>query len=161
MFQAPGKLFAKREQTRLLCMRRRKQRIWKGALAGLAGGVAGALAMNEFQNWWSRLQKSRSSRQKGEPARVKAAQTIVEKALHRRLPDQQNGVAGEIVHYAFGTLNGALYGAVAERAPGAAIWGGALYGAALFLLADETLVPLLGSSRGPNQYPLSRHAYAL
>ena len=35
------------------------------------------------------------------------------------------------------------------------------FGAAFWLLADETAVPLLGLSKGPTEYPLSTYAYAL
>ena len=139
-------------------MTRRTKRILKGAVAGLAGGLAGTLAMTEFQNWWSRMNKNRSGNQR-EPATVKAARTIIEKGLHRRLPDKRKDVAGEILHYTFGSLNGAVYGALAERTPRASAFGGTLFGATLFLLVDETLVPMLGWSKPPNKYPLSSHVY--
>ena len=35
------------------------------------------------------------------------------------------------------------------------------FGAAFWLLADEISVPLLGLSKGPTEYPVSTHAYAL
>ena len=35
------------------------------------------------------------------------------------------------------------------------------FGAAFWLLADEISVPLLGFSKGPTEYPVSTHAYAL
>ena len=155
-----GFLFAQRERKHLPGMTRRTKRILKGAVAGLAGGLAGSFAMNEFQSWWSKINKSQSGNHSG-PATVKAAETIAEKALHRRIPGQRKNLAGEIVHYAFGTLNGAVYGALAEREPRASAFGGTLFGAALFLVADETLVPMLGWSQPPNKYPLSSHVYGL
>ncbi len=105
--------------------------------------------------------KDQKSERREEPATIKAARAIVEKGLHRKLPDKRKELAGEIVHYAFGTLNGAIYGALAERKPMASSLGGALFGAALFLLADETLVPALGWSRPPNKAPASSHLYGL
>ncbi len=142
-------------------MTRRKRQIWKGALAGLAGGLAGSFAMNEFQALLSKAEGKQNNKHRSEPATVKAARAIAEKALHRRLPVAQKDRAGELVHYAFGTLNGAIYGALAERAPVACTCAGLLFGAALFLVADEGLVPLLKFSRPPNQYPVSSHVYAL
>jgi putative membrane protein len=35
------------------------------------------------------------------------------------------------------------------------------FGAAFWLLADEVSVPLLGLSKGPTEYPVSTHVYAL
>ena len=144
----------------LFCMTRRKKQIWKGALAGLVGGLAGSFAMNEFQAVWSKAAGKQSNNHPAEPATVKAARMIVEKGLHRRLPESQKGRAGELVHYAFGTLSGAIYGALSERAPLACACAGTLFGAALFALVDEGLVPLVGLSGPPNQYPLSSHVYA-
>lgn len=141
-------------------MTRKTKRILKGALAGMAGGLAGSLAMVEFQSWWSKM-SHQNSNSSGEPATVKAARAISEKALHRRLPDRQKNAAGELVHYAFGTLNGAAYGALAELSPRVRAGGGALFGAVLFAAADEALVPMLGWSRGPWRYPASSHLYGL
>ena len=142
-------------------MSRRSKSIWKGALAGLAGGLAGSLAMEEFQSWWSKANRNGNSQRHEEPATVKAARAIAEKALHRKLPDRRKDLAGEIVHYAFGTLNGAVYGALAERSRRATTYRGTLFGAALFVLVDELMVPLLGWSRAPQKYPLSSHLYGL
>jgi Protein of unknown function (DUF1440) len=142
-------------------MTRKTKRILKGAVAGLAGGLAGTLAMTEFQGWWSKTAKKQGSSSREEPATVKAARVIVEKTLHRRLPDKEKKLAGEIVHYAFGTLNGAVYGALAENSRVPGIARGVLFGAILFAVVDEGLVPLLGFSRGPTKYPLSSHLYAL
>jgi uncharacterized membrane protein YagU involved in acid resistance len=38
---------------------------------------------------------------------------------------------------------------------------GSAYGAAVWLVGDEAVVPLLGLSKPPSQYPASTHAYAL
>ena len=35
------------------------------------------------------------------------------------------------------------------------------YGAAVWLIGDEAVVPLLGLSKPPSQYPASTHVYAL
>ena len=32
----------------------RKQELWKGLVAGSAAGLAGAIAMTQFQNLWSK-----------------------------------------------------------------------------------------------------------
>lgn len=144
-------------------MTRKTKRILKGAVAGLAGGLAGTYAMTEFQEWWSKASNKRNSAgsRSSEPATVKAAELISEKILHRRLLNRDKDRAGELVHYAFGTLNGAAYGALAEKSPIARAAGGTLFGAVLFVVADETLAPLLRFSRPPHKYPLRSHLYGL
>ena len=113
--------------------------------------------MNEFQSIWSGASNKRSSN--SEPATVKAARTISEKALRHPLRDREKNRAGELVHYAFGTLNGAAYGALAEVSPLARACAGTLFGAALFVVADEILVPALGWSKSPAKYPWTTHVY--
>ena len=65
------------------------------------------------------------------------------------------------MHYAFGVTTGALYGATVELLPGAASGAGLPFGALVWLTADEGLVPLLGLSKTPAQYPPQIHLYAL
>lgn len=68
---------------------------------------------------------------------------------------------GTAVHYAFSGTIGASYAMVAERLPMVRAGYGTAYGSAVWLLADETIMPLLGLSRGPRQLPAGVHAYAL
>jgi uncharacterized membrane protein YagU involved in acid resistance len=77
------------------------------------------------------------------------------------LTKSEKKVAGPAVHYALGTSVGALYGAVAELAPEVSAGVGLPFGAAFWLVADETAVPLLGLSKAPTEYPLGTHVYAL
>jgi uncharacterized membrane protein YagU involved in acid resistance len=56
---------------------------------------------------------------------------------------------------------GTLYGALAAVLPAATSGFGTAFGTALFALADETAVPVLGLSKPPTEYPLSSHAKAL
>jgi putative membrane protein len=65
------------------------------------------------------------------------------------------------VHYAFGAVMGAVYGAVAEVAPPVKSLAGLPYGAALFVGADEIALPAFGLSKKPTQYPPSRHLSGL
>jgi uncharacterized membrane protein YagU involved in acid resistance len=91
---------------------------------------------------------------------VKAAVKVAQLA-GLKLEDDQKSIGGEIAHYAMGAVSGAAYGVMAEMAPGLS-WGfGSVFGAALWLIADETAVPLLKLSKGPGEYPVSSHAYAL
>jgi uncharacterized membrane protein YagU involved in acid resistance len=54
---------------------------------------------------------------------------------------------GPIVHYAFGALMGAVYGAIAEEMPAITAGFGTAFGAALFTGADLVAVPALNLSQ--------------
>ena len=160
-------------------MREDNGSIWKGIVAGLAGGLVASWTMNQFQAAWTRLaentekphgaqsmqpaegSKEEGSKENDENATVKAARAISEGVFGHELEESEKEPAGAAVHYAFGTASGALYGALAELAPQVTTAVGIPFGAAFWLLADEVSVPLLGLSKGPTEYPLSTHAYAL
>lgn len=157
--------------------------VWKGLAAGLIGGLVASWTMNQFQAAWSKaaegfekphgaqsMQPSEgenasnaSGESKGEQddATVKAARAISESVFGHELKDNEKRTAGAAVHYAFGAATGGLYGAVAEVVPAVKTAAGLPFGAAFWLVADETAVPLLGLSKGPTGYALSTHAYAL
>jgi putative membrane protein len=92
---------------------------------------------------------------------MKAAGKIASLA-GRQLLHEQKKKAGPLVHYGFGTLQGAMYGAVTGLA---GVSGGFLpsiiFGAALFAVADEIALPALGLSGKPTEYPASTHLYGL
>jgi uncharacterized membrane protein YagU involved in acid resistance len=50
---------------------------------------------------------------------------------------------------------------LAEVAPGVTAVAGLPFGTLVWAAADEGLVPALGLSKSPAEYPLSIHAYAL
>ena len=161
-------------------MREENASIWKGVVAGLAGGLIASWTMNQFQAAWTRLaenaekphgaqsmQPAEGSHGDGQDtqdqddATVKTAKAISEGVFGHELQESEKKSAGAAVHYAFGTVSGGLYGALAEVVPQVTTATGVPFGAAFWLLADEVSVPLLGLSKGPTEYPLSTHAYAL
>jgi uncharacterized membrane protein YagU involved in acid resistance len=80
----------------------------------------------------------------------------------QRLTDPQaKRVAGEFVHLAFGAINGAIYGVAAELEPRVTAAGGVPFGAGLWAVADEGMVPALGLSRGPREVSAGLLAYGL
>ena len=148
----------------------------KGLVAGLIGGLVASWTMNRFQDAWIRLAGSPSSGQEGQAglqrteknseeeqddATVKTASAISEGLFDHKLTRSEKKIAGPLVHYAFGTSVGGLYGAAAELVPGVTTGAGLPFGAAFWLVADETALPLLGLSKGPTAYPASTHVYAL
>ncbi|MFT3914908.1 MAG: hypothetical protein QM704_12575 [Anaeromyxobacteraceae bacterium] len=148
-------------------MRRRRGRGAAGrALAGLASGLVASFIMEKAQARIMRLGGEETlARERGaqgdlEPATVRTAEKAA-RAVGRAIPDARKGAAGEAVHYATGAAFGALFGLLAPRIPAPLVVAGLAYGAAVWLLNDEALVPALGLSRGPTAYPASTHAKAL
>ena len=155
--------------------------VWKGLAAGLVGGLIASWTMNRFQDMWSKLaeefgqsagqsstrdgggesQQAQGGGEEQTDATVKAASAISEGIFDHKLTKSEKKIAGPAVHYTFGTSVGGLYGAVAELAPEVTAGAGLPFGAAFWLVADETAVPLLGLSKAPTEYPIGTHAYAL
>lgn len=161
-------------------MRNHDASIWKGMVAGLAGGLVASWTMNQFQAAWTRvaegLEKPHGAQsmkpsegsqgQQGqdtndENATVKAARAISEGVFGHELQKSEKEPAGAAVHYAFGTLSGGVYGALAEVTPQVTSAAGLPFGAGFWLLADEISVPLLRLAKAPTEYPVSTHAYSL
>jgi len=152
--------------------------VWKGLVAGVAGGLVASWVMDEFQALWSKLEeslegtdggggsgggeeKSQGGGEEQEPATVKAAEAISENVFEHELTKSEKDVAGPAVHYAMGGGSAAIYGVLAEFVPEVTKGLGVPFGTAVWLLADEAAVPALGLSKGPTEYPLSKHVYAL
>lgn len=129
-----------------------------GVAAGMLGGLLATWVMSEYQALFS---ASSGNDEKDEPATVKAAARISENVFGHQLTRDGKKIAGPAVHYTFGTLNGAVYGALAEASPGITAARGVLFGAGLWLIADEVAVPALGLSKSPAAYPPSTHLYSL
>jgi putative membrane protein len=159
--------------------------IYKGIAAGVAGGLVGSFVMNQFQAMWGKLMENEErphgaqSLQQGSPehgigrelaergvdepddnAAVRTGNAVSELVLNHHLTKAEKETAGAIAHYAMGVTSGAIYGAVAEVMPSATVAQGMPFGAAVWLIADEAIVPAAGLSRKPNEYPASIHAYA-
>jgi putative membrane protein len=127
--------------------------------------------MTQFQNLWSNASEKlkpkgneQSSSGKDEDATMKAAGKVAQAAGHH-LSKEQKKKAGPIIHYAFGTGMGALYGTVVEVGPRKLrrhdLLSGVGLGGVLFAGVDEIAVPALGLSKKPTEAPLSSHLYAL
>jgi putative membrane protein len=142
-----------------------------GMVAGFIGGLAATWAMNRFQALWSALVNSYQSqsaagsedardwqeRNEGGNANELFAQAVATRAIDRRLTRDELKVAAPIVHYAFGSGMGALYGAVAEVIPSARALAGTAYGTSVWIGADEVAVPLMGLSKRNGELPAEAH----
>jgi putative membrane protein len=167
-------------------IKRNSSNLWKGLAAGAAGGLVASWVMNQFQALWSRkaygIERSHGAQslQRGSPrhgvarslqergrdresdnAAVRMASAVSEDVFGHRLAEREKEAAGAVAHYAMGVASGAIYGAAAEMLPAATAGAGLPFGAVVWLVADELVVPALGLSKPPTEYPLSTHAYAL
>jgi len=160
---------------------KQKADVFKGIVAGLAGGLVASWTMNQFQAAWMKLaggDEKPHGAQSMQPAQgsegdqaqdaneqddatVETAKVISRNVFSHELQESEKKPAGALVHYAFGAATGGLYGALAEVSPQVTMGTGLPFGAAFWLLADEIAVPALGLSKGPTAYPVSTHAYAL
>lgn len=141
-----------------------EENLWKGVAAGLVAGFAASWTMNQVFTVWSKLNQNRQqpeqSAKKSEntdPATLKLARRISREVFHRDLPDDKMRIAEAAVHYGFGTVMGGIYGGLSDYVPRAQVAQGAAFGTLLFLVADETAVPLMGLSGKANEVPLSSH----
>lgn len=154
--------------------RRPDQSVGAGILAGAVGGLVATWAMSEFQSLWSKAAGGHDSdggsaggrhdarewqeRIEGANANEVAAHRVAKYTVGRRLTREELEKAAPAVHYAFGATMGALYGGLRELSPAIRTIGGAGWGTAVWVGADEIAVPLLGLSRPDSEYPLEVHA---
>lgn len=141
--------------------------VLKGAVAGLIGGLVASWVMGGFQAALSAISEDdkkssdKSNEKKEEPANVKAAEEISEAVFDHKLTKAEKKPAGKAMHYAMGGGSGLIYGIAAELAPVTSVGVGLPFGAAVWLIADDVVVPALGLSKPATEFPLSTHAYAL
>jgi hypothetical protein len=137
-----------------------------GALAGLGASWVMSAAYRPIMRAGSEETLRREQRAQGglPPSTVRAAEAAARK-VGAELPDRRaRAIGGKAVHYAYGVAWGAAF-ALAARAL-ARRWRpplatGLLFGAALWVLSDEVLVPLFGFSQLPGRYPASSHVKGL
>lgn len=136
--------------------------VLKGAIAG----AFGVWAMDRVTSYlWEHedadaLRQERQARPDGlDPAHVIANRAA--ESLGKELTPKQPHPAGVAVHFGLGVLPGALYGALRHRVDGVDAAGGMLYGLGMFLVEDETVNPLLGTSGLPQEYPWQAHVRGL
>ncbi len=148
-----------------------KRSLWKGIIAGAAGGLAASWVMGQVhgiagktsekvmpKDKFRELQRASADAQE---ATAKVAERVVRPLLGRRLRQSERERAKPIVHYAFGSTVGALYGALAEYAPFVRKFAGAPFGAAVFAGADQFALPALNLTKSPREYPLAMHGTEL
>lgn len=151
--------------------KRRKRSAWKGVVAGIVGGVAGAYTMGLFYQLCEKAsakyntpeghKEFEDASEDSQEATSRLADRAARPVLGRRLRFHERKNVKPYVHYGFGTAVGALYGVTSEYAPVVKKFAGAPYGAAVFAGAHEAALPALHLTGKPNDYPLTHHATEL
>jgi putative membrane protein len=113
----------------------------KGLLAGLIGGLAATAAK-------ALAERIYPPRIHGEP---EPPEVLAEKLAGHHLESATKTAASEAIHWGFGALAGAAYGALAEYYPAATAKEGASFGLALATLTHETALPAMGLSAEPEE----------
>ena len=140
----------------------------KRIVAGALGGLAGTWAMNEAQRAWTYAVDGEApesaagkhdardwqERSEGQNSNEIASQEVATHVLGRSLDRSELATAAMLLHYTFGAAVGAFYGAYAERR--LRVGAGMKFGLAVWLLADEIAMPLLGLSDSTLRRPLEK-----
>jgi putative membrane protein len=126
-----------------MCTTPRKRSISKGLLAGLVGGLAGAGAKMIAEQ----IFPPRTQGQTPPPV------LFAENVTGRRLPEDERQLALQGIHWIFGALAGAAYGALVEMEPSLGAWHGAAFGITLNRITHESLLPHLGLTAPPGSQP--------
>jgi uncharacterized membrane protein YagU involved in acid resistance len=161
--------------------RRRRDHTWRRAIAGLAGGLLGSLAMNVYarvvrmgnhgveapgaapgRDRDGRGMQPPQARHRADQDAAVQAGTLVYRSLTGDVPAKSTRRwLGTAAHYGFGGAAGVVYAIASNRAPGLRAGFGVLYGSLVWAVADEGAMPALGLSRGPRDLPIGVHLYAL
>ena len=119
----------------------------KGLLAGLIAGIVATAAKSLAEKYYP-------PRTHGEP---EPPEVLAEKIAGHHLDDTTMTVASESIHWGFGALTGAAYGALAEFYPAATAKEGASFGLALMTLTHETALPAMGLSAPAEEQTTREH----
>jgi putative membrane protein len=132
-----------------------------GAMLGLVGGLLAAGAMSLAHRILSGSEsKATVPTPKSEDPTIKVARAVTRLAGFP-LPEHQKPLAGAAVHYTFGALVGALYGAAAELVPVVTRTFGVPFGIAVWIGAHVVAVPAMGLTEPPSRQPIGKEAEEL
>jgi putative membrane protein len=134
----------------------------RGAMVGLVGGLLAAGAMSLVH----RILAAPSPEAREAPSSPPEDPTVkvasrATRLVGYRLAEHQKAPAGSLVHYGFGAVVGALYGAAAEIIPRIRMAFGLPFGAAVWLGAHVIAVPALGLAESPARQPVGKEAEEL
>jgi putative membrane protein len=116
---------------------------WRGAVAGLMGGMAGAAAKLLVE----KIIPPRAPWEDAPP------EMLTEEVASHPLAKTEREVAGHGMHWSSGPLIGAAYGAAVEYEPELTARHGAAFGLGLNGLSHKHLLPILGISAPVEEQP--------
>jgi putative membrane protein len=122
-----------------------KTEFGKSLLKGLIAGLIGGLVATAAKTIVERVYPPRTHGEPEPPA------VLAEKLAGHELTSSQEAAAVGTIHWGFGALTGAAYGALAEFYPAATAKDGAGFGMALASLTHEGALPAMGLSALPEQ----------
>lgn len=135
-----------------------------GALArGLAAGAAGTAALTGYQLLVARLrgqERSEPKRWKDAPAPAQVGRRILKALFDEQVTLKQAPKLAQIMHWAYGTTWGALYGLVGGTVRTPPVPAGAAFGTTVWAASYAELVPL-GIYEPPWKYPVQELALDL
>jgi len=118
----------------------KKKELGRSLLKGLIAGLIGGLVATAAKTVAERVFPPRTHGEPEPPA------VLAEKLAGHALTTRQQAAAVETIHWGFGALTGAAYGALAEFYPAATAKDGAGFGMALASLTHEGALPAMGLS---------------
>ena len=141
---------------------------FRGMAAGVAGGLTAAWVMNAYltgskkareamQTPEQRAKQKEQEASAGDDSTQRIADLVVRGVTGNSLSEQGKKTGGPLVHYIFGAMTGALYGAVTEYSKYSRLGFGTLFGSMVFIGADEVVVPALDLAPKPSEQPLGNH----
>jgi putative membrane protein len=117
--------------------------ILKGAVAGFIGGLAGSGAKVLAEQ----IFPPRTRGQTPPPV------VLAEQVAGHPLPPAEKQAAMQTIHWGFGAIAGAVYGAIVEVEPSLAAWRGAAFGLTLNKITHESVLPRMGLSAPREEQP--------
>lgn len=127
-------------------------------LVGIGAGLVASWAMNLFQQAWVRISEEPEPK---ETAASKAADALSKQASGAPIKSTAKKSADTVLHYATGAIIGGAYGVIGGHFPGLLAARGLLFGAGVWLLADELAVPALQLAPPPTEAEAKDHALGL
>ncbi len=156
------------------------QNPWRGAVIGLAAGIAGTVAMGGYWSIATRLTGSdpRAATREGGPHALEDISLIgthhgddesttaaMGRIAYTRLggkPPEAEETASTLsylVHYGYGATQGGCYGALTDGKDVSIVAGGLAFGTGLWIGGDELAGSLLGLAAGPGAFPVAQHLH--
>jgi Protein of unknown function (DUF1440) len=146
----------------------RKRSLSRNLVAGGIAGLAGAFAMSGFTRLWDALISKADDPSKHLPysqqewdATTRIAEAAARRLRRHRLNHREKCTGACVVHYMVGATTGIAYALLGRRFPQVRRSSGVLFGIALWLLADELIMPTMRATRKLRDYSVLAQANAL